>query len=364
MRFVPVNCLRDGMLSGRDLFGRNGEFLLSKGSVIRASYVDKIREQGLNGIYIDDEISKDVQVSELISENLKCKTINTLKSTFQKLEKGIKVTKETIVDINQLVDDIVQNVLSSKDIMVNMIDLKVFDDYTFYHSVNVTVLSIVTGVSLNLNKDQLYKLALAALLHDIGKVFVPKEILNKPGALTEDEFDIIKTHSYKGYEYLKDKFEVPILTYLGVLQHHEKFDGRGYPMNLKGTQISLFGRIISVADVYDALTSKRSYRNAMAPSEAIEYVMGGGGLFFDPAIAVSFVKKVAPYPVGTFVYLSNNKTGMVMENYTNNCLRPKIKILKHGNTDIEPYIMDLYNDKNTRDVTITGIVEDLYAMTG
>lgn len=355
MRFVPINCIRDGMVIGRQLIGKNGELLLNRGSLIQTNYIQKLNDLGFSGIYIDDDISKDIEISEIISESLRHKAVKAVKDIFIDINNNVGPSAEKIRNINELVGNIVEDVLASRDIMANMIDLKVFDDYTFYHSTNVAVLSLMVGISLDLDKNQLYKLGLAAILHDIGKVFIPKEVLNKPGKLNAAEFNIIASHSYKGYEYLKDKFDIPTLSYIGVLHHHEKFDGTGYPMKAKGTQISLFGRIISVADVYDALTSRRPYRDAMIPSEAIEYIMAGGSTMFDSVITKCFIQRVAPFPIGTCVRLSNNKAGIVVKNYIECSMRPRIKIISHGGMPVVPYFVDLKVDMSALDVTIVGI---------
>jgi HD-GYP domain-containing protein (c-di-GMP phosphodiesterase class II) len=201
------------------------------------------------------------------------------------------------------------------------------------------------------------------MLHDIGKVFIPKEILNKPGRLSDEEFEAIKSHSVKGHEYLKKFFDMPASSSSGVLQHHERFNGSGYPAGIKGNKITPFGKIIAIADVYDALTSKRAYRDAIDPSEAIEYIMGGCGSLFDPALVDIFLKKIAPYPIGTCVSLSNGMTGLVSENYSDCCLRPKVKIIKHGNIEVEPYFIDLKSDMSTLNITVTGIADGMSSPT-
>jgi len=343
------------MVLGKRILGKNGEMLLNKNSVLRESYIIRIQQLGYNGVYVEDEFSDNIEIKEIITEDLRTKTVNTVRHAFISIENGKSMSSKGLDEISSLVDDIVKNVLDSKDIMVNMIDLKTFDDYTFYHSVNVAVLSLVVGVAMNLNKVQLNNLGLAAVLHDIGKVFVPKEILNKPGALSDEEFDVIKTHPYEGYIYLKEKFNIPTTSYIGILQHHERYDGLGYPMALKGQGISLYGRIVSLADVYDALTSRRPYRDALSPSEAIEYIMGGGGSYFDPVIASCFAGRIAPYPIGTSVQLSNNKIGIVVENYSDCSIRPRIKIIMDKDKTINPYFIDLKNDTSTLGITITGI---------
>jgi HD-GYP domain-containing protein (c-di-GMP phosphodiesterase class II) len=189
----------------------------------------------------------------------------------------------------------------------------------------------------------------------MGKVYIPKEILNKRSTLTEHEFSIIQTHPEKGYEFLKEHSAVPAAVYPGVLQHHERYDGTGYPKGLKKDNISMASRILGVTDVYDALTSDRPYRKSLKPSESIEYIMGGSGTLFDPAVVADFLQKVSPYPLGTAVLLSNGCKGIVIHKHQDNCLRPQVRIVKHGDKKVTPYIVDLKEDKSMIDVVIVDI---------
>lgn len=358
MRFIPSNCIRENMRLGKSLFGKYGELLLRTGTVLNNRYISRINELGINGVYIEDILSDNIGYIEIINDKLRRDTIQVLKKTFidiQKGEKNIQLHKEKL---NMLAGNIVDEILEDKDVMINMIDIKVFDDYTFYHCVNVAILSIILGISLNLNRNDLYKLSLAALLHDIGKVFIPKNIISKPGKLTDEEYETIKTHARKGYEYLKNMFDVPSKSYIGILHHHEKYNGTGYPSGRKEKEISLFGRIISIADVYDALTSDRPYRKACLPSEAMEYIMGNSGSMFDPELTLLFTRKVAPYPIGTFVKLSDDRVGIVTENYLDCCMRPNIKIIKENDKNVEPYYLNLRDNKNVRNVIIKDIVNE------
>jgi len=238
-----------------------------------------------------------------------------------------------------------------------MVDLKVFDDYTYYHSVNVAVLSIVLGTALGLDKTELCNLGFGALLHDIGKVFIDKNILNKRGPLTDDEFTLMKKHPSLGYDYLIKEFGGSLSSQLGILDHHEKFRGDGYPNNIKGEDISLFGRIISIADVYDALVSDRPYRKALIPSEAIEYIMGATYTFFDPELVKVFITKIAPYPVGTCVKLSNGLIGIVTENFESYCLRPNVRVFQDGDLKVTPFEIRLADHKSLN-ITVIDFAEE------
>ncbi|GKX31070.1 HD family phosphohydrolase [Vallitalea longa] len=358
MRFVPVNGLMEGMYVGKSLYDKNSQLLLSKGSIIQKSYIDKIYEMGYQGLYVEDYISADIEVKDVISDELRRNTVRTVKNVFIETHDN-KKTKKNSNNIDQtkcMITNIVDEILENKDTLVNLIDLKMFDDYTFYHCVNVAVLSIVLGTSVGLNKNNLYNLGLGAILHDIGKMFIDSSILNKKGKLTDEEYKFIQKHSEYGYNYLKETYEIPLSSYIGVLQHHERYDGTGYPLNRCKEDISLFGRIICIADVYDALTSTRPYREALLPSEAIEYIMANGGVMFDINLTKKFVKKVAPFPIGTCVELSNRYKGIVVENYEEACLRPKIKIIVDDNSKkVDTFYYNLKDDKNLRNVTITSI---------
>lgn len=360
MRYVPTSCLRAGMRLCKNLYGKSNEVLLTAGTILTDVYINRIMLLKYNGVYIEDDLSKDIEVVNVISDELKQKTVKGIKDIFVQEtlneSKGKQAKVDNFQNTKMLVENIVDEILNSNNLMINMVDLKVFDEYTYYHSVNVTVLSIVLGVGLRLSKEELYKLGLGALLHDIGKVFIPVEILNKPAKLTSEEFEVMKTHSEVGYRHVKDNYDVPLKSYIGILQHHERHDGKGYPEGKTGEQISLFGKIISICDVYDALTSDRPYRKGMIPSEAMEYVMGGSSIIFDSDLVKVFMKKVAPYPVGMCVRLSNNYTGIVLENYEDFCMRPRLRIYKKDEIDIEPFEMNL-TDPKCNGITITGVVD-------
>jgi HD-GYP domain len=356
MRFIPIDFVREGMILAKPLYSENGNFLLGQGTQIIDPYIKRIKELGYNGIYIDDELSKGIEIKNLISDNLKNKSVQTLKSIYINTSnsQNSRFTDKT-EKIEELIDKIIDEILENDSIMVNLIDLKVYDDYTYYHSVSVTTLAIVLGTAVPLSKNELCELGMAAMLHDIGKLFVDKSVLNKNGELTEEEFDTIKNHSYLGYRFLKDRASIPVKSAVAILQHHEKFNGNGYPNGTVGTDISLYGRILSVVDVYDALTSDRCYRKALMPSEAMEYLMGNGGVMFDPEIVKLFCRRVSPYPVGTLVKLSNGEFGIVRENFENWGLRPLIELIDIGTNTGKNKFYDLHKDADLINITITEI---------
>ncbi|MBR0597506.1 HD-GYP domain-containing protein [Sinanaerobacter chloroacetimidivorans] len=356
MRFVPTYCLREGMILGDNLYSNSGDLMLSCGTVLTGEYVKSIERLQYNGVYIDDDISKDIPIITVINDSVRAQTVKGIKDIFIHCEKGNKNVKNDFKSAKLQIENIVDEIFKNRNLMVNMIDMKVFDDYTYYHSVNVAVLSIVLGVALDMDRDELCNLGFAALLHDIGKVFINKDILNKKGQLTHTEFEEIKTHSLLGCNHIKKGYGVSNAAYMGILDHHEKYEGGGYPNNLQGERISWYGRIIAVADVYDALTSDRPYRKSLLPSDAMEYIMASTMTLFDPRVVEVFVKKIAPYPIGTCVRLSNGLTGIVVENYEDLCMRPRVRIfMDKEQQDIDPYEIELA-DYQSLNITVIEIV--------
>lgn len=249
-----------------------------------------------------------------------------------------------VTKLDSVVGRLVGSLIAEPDTLVNISNLRSFDDYTYHHSVAVAVLAMGIGQYMGLSAPQLRRLGLCAIMHDIGKTAIPLELLHKPARLSDAEYALIKTHSAEGYRRLLYNTIGDEELWRGVLHHHERIDGTGYPRGLRGNNIPLWSRIITAADVYDALTSQRSYRTPMAPSEAIEYLMGGVGTAFDYDVVESLVRKVDLYPLGSRVELSDGRTAEVIDG--EHPLRPVVRIL---GTD---EILDLYGDRHLLNVVI------------
>jgi HD-GYP domain-containing protein (c-di-GMP phosphodiesterase class II) len=357
MRYVFTRHLKSGDKLGADIVASHNRVLLRKGRELTRSMINKLEILGYQGVYVDDKISEGLDIRDVIDPRLKHAARAEMQAFFCNVETNrVNQARKRIPTIKSIVHSIVDEVVANHDIMINIIDIRAYDDYTYSHSLNVAVLSVVAGTGLGLGKKQLYDLTMGALLHDAGKMFIKKEILNKPARLTPEEFEEIKMHSELGYRYLSDQIEIPEEARIVALHHHEQYCGKGYPAGLSGDDIHLYGRVCCVADVYDALTSDRPYRKSMLPSDAIEYIMGGYDTHFDPRIVEALTKKIAPYPVGTYVHLSNGQKAIVVKNYQENILRPKVRIIADGEPTNE-YI-DLAYDMSALNITITGIVEE------
>jgi HD-GYP domain-containing protein (c-di-GMP phosphodiesterase class II) len=228
-------------------------------------------------------------------------------------------------------EKLVEEVLQAPDAIMNLMDIKSFDDYTFTHNINVATICLLIGQTLGLPAEDMKELGEGGILHDVGKLKIPVSILNKDGKLTEQEFDEMKMHPSYGYEILSKSKGISSLAKLIALQHHEKFQGGGYPKKLKGNEISLFARICAIADVYDALTTDRPYRVAMTPYEAMKILNSGIDNHFDPKILTAFIRKFSLYPAGSLVKLNDGSYGLVLKNNPTSVIRPVIKILMDSN---------------------------------
>lgn len=347
MRYVPTGCLRPGMILGKSIYSQDGAVLLAKDVSLTKEYIDNIKKLVINGAYIEDNISENIVIENVISDELRVKAVKSIRQIYNNPN---SITKN-IDTVENVAKNMINELMRNKSIMINMIDIKTFDDFMFSHSVSVAVLSAVIGIAMNLDEGKLEKLVASAMLHDIGKVFIPKEIMHKTGELTKEEYEIIKSHPEDGYRYIKTHHSnsIAVTSYVGILQHHEHFDGTGYPDRKKGEKISQFGRIICLCDAYDNLISERPDRPAYIPSDAIEYIMAHNGSIFDPRLVKVFLRKVAPYPVGTVVKLSNGKMAIVMENNEECSTRPIVRLIESGST------LNLTHDWNCKNITIVGV---------
>jgi putative nucleotidyltransferase with HDIG domain len=284
-----------------------------------------------------------------------------IEELMQSTRYGMALNKRIIKDQSSKIMKIVQR---DPQIALALLDLKNFDDYTYVHSINVAVLSITFAMHLRFSEEKIMSIAQGSILHDIGKAKIPIDILNKPDKLTESEMKIIKEHPALGVKVIQnDNINDEIVEEI-IHFHHENFDGTGYPNQVQGIQTKRFASIVAVADYYDALTSKRVYKNEFDPHEAMKNIYGVSGVKFDPRVVNHFIRTLGIYPIGTIVELSDGRIASVIAFSPDNLLKPLVKALfyksnlaKKSNeminlADSKIFIKGIYKDKEIKTIDV------------
>lgn len=345
MQRVLVSQLKTGMITARNVYSADGRMLLAADKEITDSYIRRLQEIGLYAIYVRNPLFDDVDIPLVLSEEARNDSLRTVKRAFEVLRS--KRPDIAFDEIHSVARKIVSEVLRNRRAMVHLTEIRTHDDYTFAHSVDVCVLSVLIAVNLGYTELRLQELAVGALLHDMGKTALDSDLLNKKAPLDDDEMAVMRSHAMLGFDILrrcKGKMSLPSVHI--ALQHHEKYDGTGYPRGLSGGDIHEYSRIVSVADVYDAVTSDRPYRKALLPHEAHELMMVNGCQHFDPQILPVFLQRIAVYPVGTMVHLSSGDIGVVVSVPPDLPLRPMVRLIVDKNRRLYPNTAFIDMQKN------------------
>ena len=235
-----------------------------------------------------------------------------------------------VATTESIADDLMRSIKSNDAIAIDISTLKTSDEYTFKHSVDVATISMIVAKQQELSPEEVREIGVCGLLHDIGKTKIPNAILNKPGKLDDDEFAIMRQHSTYSYNMIKDRPEFSPAVCLGVLQHHEKINGSGYPMGVSAEKICPYAKILSVSDIYDALVTERPYKKAYSQRDAVEMIMSMT-MELDITAMKSFLESMILYPVDSIVELSNGEQARVVKNIPHYILRPVVVVLTSGN---------------------------------
>lgn len=382
-KVLSVDKLAADMRLGENIYDTDGKVLLADGIILKKPYIARIKELKVAKVkvYFDERIKQIVDETEfeelpetilpedlalegtmsnldsfdfdgsaiygnnvilnsITIENIVEQSRETVKASFIKFRFEESLNPELLL---KAITQIVERILESEDVLIHLVKIRNTDDYLFNHSVNVSVLSIVVGISMGLNREQLITLGMGAILHDIGKLMVPLHILNKPDDLTASEFDEVKKHTLWGFNIAKELKYVNEEIADVILNHHERVDGLGYPYGRKKKDISLYAKIVSVADVFDAITSDRVYRDRIDPYSAVEFIISDTEKSFDEEVVRIFLKIVGYYPIGLNVVLNNGIHGIIMKK---NFKKPTLKVL--FDEDRKPvdgyYEVDLYKN--------------------
>jgi len=346
MRVISVENLETGMEIGRTVHGANGATLLAEGVELTSKFINRLKEMGIAAIYIRDEAIGDIKVDDVVSEKTRIEALKVTKEVMSNIK--LNSSSFDIQKVNNVVDNIINELLANRDMVVNVLDIRAINDFTFGHSVSVAILSIITGIAMGYDYTKLSKLAAGALLHDIGKSKFPEHLLNKVEPLNEEEEQVFRRHTIAGFEILKNIRDFSLAAAHVALQHHERYDGTGYPRQLKGKEINEFARIVTVADIYDKMTTSIAGRPRCMPFQALEIIMANRGIFLDPEVVEHFMNIIALFPVGTTVLLNTGEKAVVIQTSRKHPTRPEVRVFidRDGKLITPPYEINLVYSPN------------------
>ncbi len=319
MKEIAIEKLAVGLCLSKDIFNDLGNIILTQGTEILDRHIDYFRNHGINYVYIDEQDVQKVNTeSYKIKDSNKHRDINSnyavvldrFKKTYYQIQ-----NKDIQFDIKTMEDDIkplIDLLTSDNDILGSMRLLAFRESYHFTHAVNVSMLGAMLGKWLGVNKSMIYSIALAGLLHDIGKTLVPQELLHKTDKLSEYEMEQLRAHSRLGYDLLKDNASIPRDVLAAILFHHERSDGTGYPSGLREEQTPYIARIIGVVDVFDAVTSDRIYKKSVSSFKAFNIMKDESFRGLDPTITDVFMSNIASFFINNKVKLNDGRIGEVV----------------------------------------------------
>jgi HD-GYP domain-containing protein (c-di-GMP phosphodiesterase class II) len=274
----------------------------------------------------DEDLKQEVAYREelKIAAKVQQEAHSLVRDFMQDIRAGKNIESQKVKRVvSQMIDSIFRNA----EALTSLTRIKGYDEYTFVHSINVCILCLALGRHLHLSRDDLQQIGIGALLHDAGKMKLPPHILNKPGRVTEEEFNEIKKHPLNTLEVLEKTEGIPDASMKMALQHHERYNGKGYPFGLAAHQISQFGQIAAITDVYDAITSDRCYKRGIPPHEGIRKIYAWAKSDFNPILVERFIQCIGIYPTGTLVQLDTKEVGIVYSINREKILRPKVLLL-------------------------------------
>ncbi|MED4531653.1 HD-GYP domain-containing protein [Metabacillus fastidiosus] len=351
MRLITLHRCRPGTKLGKAIYNENGKVLLAKGAELTDRLIERLKQLNIFTVYIEDDASDGIDVVEAIPEELRNEVSNVIIESLNTISElngnklniqGMVKSEKAIQNFQKIFKNILNCLTENRTALNLLATTKIYENHVYTHSLNVTIYACQLAIENGLPNKQIEEIGLGAMLHDLGKLYVQPEILNKPGKLTDEEFEEMKAHSELGFEILKNIHDIPLPVAHCAFQHHERMDGKGYPRGIKGNEIHPYARILSVADVFDAVTTHRVYRPGMLPHQGLELLYSGFGTHFESKQVQLFKECIAIYPEGLTVKLNDGRTGIVSKYHFHAAGRPKIRIIRdEENREVTPYEIDL-----------------------
>lgn len=339
-----------GYYLARPVYNEFGTILVNEGTELTESIIRRLKQLGVTHLYIIDPKLSDIEWAKVmdVSEETRSRALQTIRNSFIEIASGKKWNHHylrphwALQEFKNVFEDLFGELRANKDGMIMFSHIYMWDRHLYHHSLNVALLTLALAMRQNYTKPQLKELLIGGMLHDIGKTLIPKSVLNKPSRLSQQEFALVQKHTEYGFELLRQADFVPLLSAHCAYQHHERLNGTGYPRQLEAEEIHTYGKIMAVADVYDAMTSHRVYREALLPHEALNIMSQEGGQLFDEKLVSLFRETIAPYPLGMEVSLTSGEKGVVVDINTAWPERPIVRVLYQGSEELDvPYEIDL-----------------------
>lgn len=349
MKPFKVSALVPGMIVAKDIFDTNCLLILNEGTVLTNELITKLEYWGLDEISIEEPSPSQKEELELVIAPQILAVHNRVVDLTGNMLSKTEIENGDSMIFKGIVGDIESQIGLNSNVLLNLCYLKTHDNYLFSHAVNVSIVAMIIGRELRLDNVTLKNLGLSALLHDFGMIKIDKVMYDQDRHLSEEEWVEIKKHPIYGYELLSNANEFSEEILLGVRQHHERNNGKGYPDELSGDDIHLFGKIIGIADVYDACLSMRKYRKRMTPYDALKNLLGKSRMF-DIRILKALVTSMAIYPIGSFVRLNTGEIAKVIGINQGYPFRPEIRIYLDRNQLLleKPVRINLSEDEYTQ----------------
>jgi len=347
MRSTNVSHKLIGKYLAKDVYDNTGRLLLGCSVELTTSLIEKLVDNDIFVVYIDDKLSEGIEVDGIISDQHMLHAVKTVKqvllNTTKTQEGGIPkmIPQKDIEAVSDMIKSLIEALEDSENTLFTVVELMGADMYTYKHSVNVAILSILTCRSLGYDYQLTKHIAMGALLHDVGKAIVKGDLIQKQEPLSRFELDEVYRHVNYGYDMIKDDVSLSGYTKQIVRLHHEKRDGSGYPLGLKETEIPDFVRIVTICDMFDAMTSNRVYRKSMPVYEVLDILLAESIYKLDPVILQMFTKNICIYPPGSGIQLKDGRLGLVVEYNIFSPTRPKVRLFEDTIGNLKVHHLDL-----------------------
>lgn len=331
LRFLTLAQVKPGQFLARTLYDEQCRILLKAGVELKTEYIERFKKLGLTGIYVRDEFTDMLDLADVVSEKTQMEAYRAIREVMCEVSADTGIHSREVMDtVKNLIDEII----SSRKHLLTLNDLRMAGTYAMGHGVSVCITAVRIGLTLGYDQLKLKQLGIGALLHDVGKGKLDQAILSK-SRLTLEEQNIIKRHTTEGFELIRANGEFSGLSAHVAFQHHEKYDGAGYPRGLKGEEITEYSRIVAVANVYDNLTHERHGQTRLLPHEAIDIMVNGMPGHFDPEMLTLLSRTIAIYPVGCQVKLNTGEICVVVRTHRDFPTKPAVRLIRNANRSDE-----------------------------